>query len=76
MSVGETLKREREIRQVSLEEVSLGDWIGVSGSPEGARYRDEHPDVWAQLRENYSEFELMTRLVGVVGRPVSPNPGC
>ena len=46
------------------------DWVGVAGSREGAHYRDQYPEVWSQLCAAHSEFDLLTRLVGVVARPL------
>ncbi len=45
------------------------EWLAVAGSGDGAAYRDEHPAVWERLLENYTEFDLLTRLVGVVAKP-------
>lgn len=46
------------------------EWLGVAGSREGALFRDRHPLQWAYLRERHDEFDLLTRLVGVVARPL------
>ena len=44
-------------------------WLGIAGSAEGAKYRDEHPDVWRSLLETHDEIDLLTRLVGIVATP-------
>ncbi|MDG2112540.1 MAG: methyltransferase domain-containing protein, partial [Actinomycetota bacterium] len=45
------------------------EWLGVAGSRDGAMFRERHPQQWAYLRETWDEFDLLTRLVGVVARP-------
>lgn len=58
-TIGEYLKRERELRQISLEEVAEGTKIGISQlrSLEGDKLEDLHAEVFVQgFIKSYSDF--------------------
>jgi len=42
-------------------------FLFVIGSPEAKRFKRSHPAKWRQLRERYSESDLMVRLVSLTG---------
>jgi hypothetical protein len=43
--------------------------LAIAGSPDGVRFRAEHPVQWAQLVREFGEPALLTRLASVVATP-------